>query len=94
MALADSEDVMQQLMDYRFESDGQLDGHSFENILIAALAGIRGDFSSGVEVAAELLAIRGRVIPSTPESVTLVGSTVSGKTLVGNSGPSRPGGTP
>ena len=83
VALADSEDVMQQLMDYRFESDGQLDGHSFGNILIAALAGIRGDFTRGVEVAAELLAIRGRVIPSTPDYVTLVGSTVSGKTLMG-----------
>ena len=83
VALADSEDVMQQLMDYRFVSDGQLDGHSFGNILIAALAGIRGDFYSGVEVAAELLAIRGRVLPSTSDHVTLVGSTVSGETLIG-----------
>ncbi|MBC8281712.1 MAG: YvcK family protein [Chloroflexi bacterium] len=83
VALADSEDVMQQLMDYRFESDGQLDGHSFGNIFIAALAGIRGDFYRGVEVAGELLAIRGRVLPSTPDYVTLVGSTVSGETLIG-----------
>lgn len=83
VALADSEDVMRQLMDYRFESDGQLDGHSFGNILIAALAGIGGDFYRGVEVAAELLAIRGRVIPSTTDYVTLVGSTVSGETLIG-----------
>ena len=83
VALADSEDVMQQLMDYRFESDGQLDGHSFGNIFIAALAGIGGDFYRGVEIAGELLAIRGRVIPSTPSSVTLVGSTVSGETLIG-----------
>lgn len=83
VALADSEAVMQQLMDYRFESDGQLNGHSFGNILIAALAGIGGDFCRGVEVAAELLAIRGRVIPSTTEYVTLVGSTVSGETLIG-----------
>ena len=74
---------MQQLMDYRFESGGQLDGHSFGIILIAALAVIKGDFSSSVEVAAELLAIRGRVIPSTLESVTLLGSTVSGETLIG-----------
>ena len=85
VALADSEDVMQQLMDYRFESDGQLDGHSFGNILIAALAGIGGDFYQGVEVAGELLAIRGRVIPSTLNNVTLVGSTVSGETLIGES---------
>jgi len=83
VALADSEDVMQQLMDYRFESDGQLDGHSFGNILIAALAGIGGDFYRGVEVAGDLLAIRGRVIPSTLNNVTLVGSTVSGETLIG-----------
>jgi uncharacterized cofD-like protein len=83
VALADSEDIMQQLMDYRFESDGQLDGHSFGNILIAALAGIGGDFARGVEVAGELLAIRGRVIPSTLSNVTLVGSTVSGETLIG-----------
>jgi uncharacterized cofD-like protein len=81
--LADSEDVMQQFMDCRFESGGQLEGHSFGIILIAALAGIKGDFSSSVEVAAELLAIRGRVIPSTLESVTLLGSTVSGETLIG-----------
>jgi len=83
VALADSEDVMQQLMDYRFESDGQLDGHSFGNIFIAALAGIGGDFYRGVEIAGELLAIRGRVIPSTSSYVTLVGSTISGETLIG-----------
>ena len=77
------EGVMQQLMDYRFESDGQLDVHSFGNILIAALAGIGGDFYRGVEVAGELLAIRGRVVPSTSSYVTLVGSTVSGETLIG-----------
>ena len=83
VALADSEDVMQQLMDYRFKSQGQLDGHSFGNMLIAALAGIGGDFFQGVEIAGELLAIRGRVIPSTVSQVTLVGRTVSGKTLIG-----------
>tara|TARA_Y100000588_G_scaffold395323_2_gene523434 strand:- start:48023 stop:49450 length:1428 start_codon:yes stop_codon:yes gene_type:complete len=83
VALADSEDVMQQLMDYRFVSDGQLDGHNFGNILIAALASIGGDFYRGVEITGELLAIRGRVIPSTTDYVTLVGSTVSGETLIG-----------
>ena len=83
VALADSEDVMQQLMDYRFESEGQLDGHSIGNILISALVGIGGDFYRGVEAAGELLAIRGRVIPSTLSYVTLIGSTVSGETLIG-----------
>ena len=85
VALADSEAVMQQLMDYRFSTNGQLDGHSFGNILIAALASIGGDFCKGVEAAGDLLAIRGKVIPSTHTDVTLVGSTISGQRLIGES---------
>ena len=83
VALADSEAVMQQLMDYRFSSDGQLDGHSFGNMLIAALSGIGGDFYRAVEIAGELLAIRGRVIPSTLTDVTLIARTEAGETLTG-----------
>ena len=85
VALADSEAVMQELMDYRFSSNGQLDGHSFGNMLIAALASIGGDFYKGVEAAGRLLAVRGKVIPSTFTDVTLVGSTVSGRRLIGES---------
>ena len=85
VALADSEAVMQELMDYRFSTNGQLDGHSFGNMLIAALASIGGDFYKGVEEAGKLLAIRGRVVPSTYTDVTLVGSTVSGRRLIGES---------
>ena len=83
VAMADSEAVMQQLMDYRFSSDGQLDGHSFGNMLIAALSGIGGDFYRAVEIAGELLAIRGRVIPSTLTDVTLIARTETGETLTG-----------
>ncbi len=85
VALADSEAVMQKLMDYRFSSDGQLNGHSFGNMLIAALAGIGGDFSRAVEIAGELLAIRGRVIPSTATDVTLIATTEAGEVLTGES---------
>ena len=85
VALADSEDVMQRLMDYRFSSNGGLDGHSFGNMFIAALAGIGGGFYQGVEIAGELLAIRGRVIPSTSVDVTLMATTASGQHLIGES---------
>ena len=89
VALADSETVMQELMDYRFSTNGQLDGHSFGNILIAALADMQapgnpgGGFYKGVEIAGQLLAIRGKVVPSTSSNVTLVGKTASGQCLVG-----------
>ena len=83
VALSDSDAVMQELMDYRFSTNGQLDGHSFGNILIAALSNIGGDFYKGVEIAGEMLAIRGKVVPSTSSKVTLVGRTISGQRLVG-----------
>ena len=89
VALADSEAVMQKLMDYRFASDGQLNGHSFGNMMIAALAGIGGDFSRAVEIAGDLLAIRGRVIPSTTTDVTLIATTEAGETLTGESSVAR-----
>jgi uncharacterized cofD-like protein len=85
VALADSESVMQRLMDYRFSTMGDLNGHSFGNMLIAALADIGGAFDRGVEMTADLLAIRGKVIPSTSANVTLVGNTISGTALVGES---------
>lgn len=92
VALADSEAVMQKLMDYRFSSDGQLNGHSVGNMLIAALADIGGDFSRAVEIAGELLAIRGRVIPSTNTDVTLIANTEAGETLTGESNVARASG--
>ena len=92
VALADSEDVMQKLMDYRFSSDGQLNGHSVGNMLIAALADIGGDFSRAVEIAGELLAIHGRVIPSTNTDVTLLATTEAGETLTGESNVARASG--
>ena len=85
VALSDSDAIMQQLMDFRFSTNGQLDGHSLGNILIAALSSIGGDFNQGVAAASRLLAIRGRVVPSTPSDVTLVGSTVTGQQLIGES---------
>lgn len=86
VALADAEPLMQQLFQYRFstrnEKDG-LSGHSFGNLLIAAMAEITGDFEKAVEKTSEILAIRGRVLPSTVEAVVLVGKMADGRELTG-----------
>ena len=86
VALADAEPLMQQLFQFRFETrDGTdgLSGHSFGNLLIAAMAQITGDFEKAVEKTSEILAIRGRVLPSTIESVMLVGTLADGRELTG-----------
>ncbi len=89
VALADAEKRMTDLFQYRFsEGTGALSGHSIGNLLLAGFveqAG--GDFDEALTLASEVLAIRGRVIPSTTDKVTLRalmedGSTLDGETTI------------
>jgi len=70
-ALSDDEDLLTKLFKYRFREGGELDGHSFGNLFIAALAGVTGSFDQGVREAGRVLAIRGEVIPSTLKDLVL-----------------------
>ena len=70
-ALAEAEPLMTLLFQYRFGQGVGLDGHSFGNLFIAAMAGVTGDFGQAVRQSSRVLAVRGRVLPSTMESVTL-----------------------
>lgn len=81
-ALSSEDKVMRELMNYRFESGG-LEGHSFGNIFLAALEKVTGSFSSGVEVASEILKIKGRVLPVTVEKAHLSLKLKDGTTLEG-----------
>ncbi len=65
-------------LEHRFVS-GELAGHAFGNLLIAALASTTGDFVSGVEEAARVLRAVGRVLPATQGPVVLKAQTASGE---------------
>ncbi len=71
-ALSDDEDLLTQLFQYRFLEGEELNGHSFGNLFIAALAGVTGSFDQGVLEAGRVLSIRGRVLPSTVHDVALI----------------------
>ncbi len=93
VALADAEKAMTELFQHRFKDDsGSLSGHSMGNLLIAALVDqARGDFEEAVERASDVLAIRGRVVPSTLEHVRLRavlegGVEVCGETAIAQAG--------
>jgi uncharacterized cofD-like protein len=60
-----------------------LSGHSFGNLFLAALAGVTGDFLEAIRVSGEVLKIRGKILPSTVEDVSLVAELEDGKTLEG-----------
>lgn len=70
-ALADDEALITQLFQYRF-GQGNLDGHSFGNLFITALVAVTGSFERAILEAGRVLAVRGRILPSTLEDVTLV----------------------
>lgn len=71
-ALSDDEDLLTQLFQYRFMQGEELNGHSFGNLFIAALAGVTGSFDEGIMEVGKVLAIRGKVVPSTLGDVALV----------------------
>ena len=72
-ALSTDEAFLTQLFRYRFPSDSPgLEGHSFGNLFIAALAEITGSFEQAVAESGSVLAVRGRVLPSTLRDVRLV----------------------
>ena len=70
-ALSDDEDLLTQLFQYRFLEGEELKGHAFGNLFIAALSGVTGSFDRGLFEAGRVLAIRGRVLPSTLADISL-----------------------
>jgi uncharacterized cofD-like protein len=84
VALADAEPLMQQLFQYRFHQGGEaLEGHSFGNLLIAAMMNITGDFEEAVRQTSRVLAIRGRVLPSTLRHVRVYAELLDGTMVEG-----------
>jgi uncharacterized cofD-like protein len=71
-ALSNDEQMITQLFKYRFSGSGGLDGHSFGNLFITALADITGSFESAIAESGKVLSVSGRVLPSTLHDVKLV----------------------
>ena len=73
-ALSNDEALLTQLFQYRFSGSPDLEGHSFGNLFIAALADITGSFEDAVVESGRVLSVNGRVLPSTLHDVKLVAS--------------------
>jgi len=84
VALADRGSLLEDLLQYRFPS-GELAGHSLGNLLLVALADITGGFDRAVKALGEVLAIKGKVLPSTLENVVLSAEMRDGRVICGQS---------
>ena len=85
VALSEDETLLSRLFQYRFHSGAGLKGHSFGNLFLAALNQITGDFAHAVRLSSEILAIRGRIFPSTAANVTLEARLADGTLISGES---------
>ena len=91
LALADTEPLMAELFGHRF-TKGSLAGHSVGNLLLGGLSEVTGDFVEAIETASRVLAVRGRVLPSTVEHVGLVAEMADGRLIRGETAISAAGG--
>ncbi len=90
VALSEDEALLGRLFQYRFASGRGLKGHSFGNLFLTALTHVTGDFPHAVKLSCEVLAIRGRIYPSTAQNVGLRavmedGSIIEGETRISKS---------
>ncbi len=90
VALAEAEPLVTQLFEHRFKG-GALDGHSFGNLFIASMVQVAGDLETALKECSKVLAIRGRVLPTTLRDVTLCaeftdGTVVEGESAITNAG--------
>lgn len=84
VALADAPTLMRDLFQFRFSDESsELSGHSFGNLFITVMTRLTGDFEKAIKETSRVLALRGQVIPSTLDNVTLVAKHKDGSTTVG-----------
>jgi len=83
VALSKDEALLGRLFQYRFPTGSGLGGHSFGNLFLTAMTNVTGDFAEAVRVSAQVLAIRGRIYPSTVKNVTLEATLENEKVVKG-----------
>lgn len=84
LALADTEPLMEDLLQYRF-TEGSLKGQCFGNLFLAAMAGISENFEDAVQKMSSVLAVKGKVLPVTLDDMKLVAELENGEIIEGES---------
>lgn len=85
VALSEDSTLLARLFRYRFPGSGELGGHSFGNLFLAALTSVTGDFTEAVRLSSEVLASKGRIYPATLTDVRLVAEYEDGTEVRGES---------
>ena len=85
VALSEVEPLVEQLLQYRFETDSDLNNHAMGNLLLTALFNITGNLTESLTALSKILNLKGKVLPFTEDSPILVAHTTSGEVIEGES---------
>ncbi len=91
VALSEDSHLLSKLFRHRFRGGGDLGGHSFGNIFLAALSEITGDFAEAVQLSSEILASKGHIYPATVADVRLTAELADGTIVRGETNISKVG---
>ncbi|HUA87291.1 MAG TPA: uridine diphosphate-N-acetylglucosamine-binding protein YvcK [Bryobacteraceae bacterium] len=89
VALSEDETLLTELFQYRFSNGRGLKGHSFGNLFLTAMTHLTGDFAQAVKLSSEVLAVLGRIYPSTAANVALEATLADGSKVLGETRISR-----
>lgn len=83
VALSETEPLVMDLFNYRFNTISDLDGHTVGNLLLTAASEITGNLSDGIEALSKVMNLKGKVVPLTEDNVILMGEMEDGKIIEG-----------
>ena len=83
VSLSETEPLVMDLFNYRFNTNSDLDGHTVGNLLLTASTNITGNLSDGIEALSKVLNLKGKVVPLTEDNVTLVADLEDNTTIYG-----------
>jgi uncharacterized cofD-like protein len=83
VALSETEPLVQKLINYRFETTSDLNGHTVGNLLLTAMSNITGNLSNGIESLSKVFNLKGKVLPLTEDNITLVAVMEDGSIIEG-----------
>jgi len=83
VSLSETEPLVENVLNYRFATNSELNGHTVGNLLLTAITNITGNLSDGIEAIGSVLNLKGRVLPLTEDNVTLMGKMEDGRIIEG-----------
>ena len=85
VSLSEVEPLVEELLQYRFTTNSDLNNHAMGNLLLTALYNITGSLTASLEALSKIIKIKGKILPFSEDNATLVAHTKSGETIIGES---------